>query len=50
MLHLENIPCLLSLSILITYLQGNILESEEEVACLSILESDSQLAYHEPRL
>ena len=50
MLHLENIPCLLSLSILITYLQGNILESEEEVACLSILDSDSQLPYHEPRL
>ena len=50
MLHLENIPCLLSLSILITYLQGNILESEEEVVCLSILESDSQLPYHEPRL
>lgn len=49
-LHLENIPCLLSLSILITYLQGNILESEEEVACLSILESVSQLPYHEPRL
>ena len=49
-LHLENILCLLSLSILITYLQGNTLESEEEVACLSILESDSQLHYHEPRL